>query len=80
MLLTIKKGVIRLTIVQKIRLMLTYLGISESELARRMKTSPSALNQRLATGKFKDEDFQKMAEAMGVKIEFKITAPDGTTF
>lgn len=53
-------------------------GISETELAKRLGTSPQALNQRLKTGKFTPEDLEKIAEALGAEFVFKFRFPDGT--
>ena len=39
--------------------------IKEAELARRMDTTPQAFNQRMKTGKFKYEELEQMAQAMG---------------
>lgn len=40
-------------------------GINKTELAKRLGTSQPALSQRLKNGKFSDEDFKKIAEALG---------------
>ncbi len=61
----------------KIRAVLGALKVSEAELARRIGTSPSALHQRMATGKFKTEELEKIAEALGCKFEFHFILPNG---
>lgn len=61
----------------KIRAVLGALKISEAELARRINTSPSALHQRMATGKFKTEELEKIAAALGCKFEFYFILPNG---
>ncbi len=53
-------------------------GISESELARRLETSPQALNQRLKTGRFTPDDLERIAEALDAELVFKFRWPDGT--
>ena len=53
-------------------------GISKAELGRRIGLSQSAFSQRLKTGKFSDEDFESMAEALGAKYFSGFEFPDGT--
>ncbi len=65
-------------ITQKIKMAAAYIGISEAELARRIGSSPAAFNQRMKTGKFSDEDLEKIAKALDAEIEFSITFKDGT--
>lgn len=63
---------------RKIKAACTYAGKSEAQLARELGTSPSALNQRLKTGKFASEDLEKAAEALGAKYVAYFEFPDGT--
>ena len=67
-----------MNISQKIKMALAYKGMSESELARTLGTSPQALNQRMKTGKFSSEDLEKISEAMGAKFYFGFEFEDGT--
>ena len=67
-----------MTIPQKIKMALAYKGISESELARTLGTSPQAFNQRMKTGKFSSEDMEKIAEALGAVFFFGFMFEDGT--
>lgn len=67
-----------LTIQQKIDMACTAVGISKTELGRRIGLSQSAFSQRLKTGKFSDEDFQNMAKAIGAKYYSGFEFPDGT--
>lgn len=67
-----------MTVPQKIKMALAYKGMSESELARAIGTSPQAFNQRMKTGKFSSEDLEKIAEAMGAKYFFGFKFEDGT--
>ena len=62
----------------KIRLAETYTKISESELARRLNTSPQALGQRIKTGKFSSADLEQIAGALGAEFVCKFRFPDGT--
>ena len=52
-------------------------GITQAELAARMGTSPAALSKRIKTGKFSDEDFSKMAAAMGCEYKSGFYFPNG---
>ena len=63
---------------EKLRMALAKVNMSEAAFARALGTSPSALNQRIKTGKWKDEDYEKMAAAIGCEIEVVFTFPDGT--
>ena len=67
-----------MTIPQKIKMALAYKGISESELARRIETTPQAFNQRMKTGKFSSEDLERIAEALGAEFFFGFEFEDGT--
>ena len=67
-----------MTVPQKIKMALAYKGISESELARVLGTSPQAFNQRMKTGKFSSDDMDRIAEALGGKYFFGFEFPDGT--
>lgn len=67
-----------MTIPQKIKMALAYKGISEAELARTIGTSPSALNQRMKTGKFSSEDLEKIAAALEATFVFGFEFRDGT--
>lgn len=63
---------------RKIKTACTYAGKSEAQLARDTDTSPSALNQRMKTGKFSGDDLEKFAAALGAELVFKFRFPDGT--
>jgi len=69
-----------LTIQQKIELACTYAGISKAELARRLGSNINAFSQRLKTGKFSDDDFKKMSEALGCNYISFFQFPDGKQF
>lgn len=56
----------------------TAAGITKTELGRRIGLSQSAFSQRLKTGKFSDDDFEKMAQALGAKYFSGFIFPDGT--
>lgn len=67
-----------MTVPQKIKMALAYKGMSESELARQIGTSPQAFNQRMKTGKFSSEDMEKIATALEASYFFGFEFPDGT--
>ena len=67
-----------MTVPQKIKMALAYKGMSESELARQIGSSPQAFNQRMKTGKFSSEDMERIAEALWGKFFFGFEFPDGT--
>ena len=64
---------------QKIKLACTLAGISESELARRIGTTPQNLHQRLKVGRFTVEELARIGEALGARYVCEFRFPDGTT-
>ena len=62
----------------KIRLAETYAKMSESELARKIGTTPQALGQRIKTGKFSAADLDNIAAALGAEFICSFKFPDGT--
>lgn len=76
---TLMPEVVYMTLIQKIKMLIAYSGISEAELARRMDTSPSAFHQRLKTGRFTVEELERIAAAVGGSYVFEFRFPDGTT-
>ncbi|GHU80031.1 hypothetical protein FACS1894191_4270 [Clostridia bacterium] len=62
-----------------IKMALAYKGMTEKELASLMKnkTTQSALNQRLKTDKWKQEELEDIAHAIGAEYTFSFTFPDG---
>lgn len=68
---------IKIKIQQKIDTACAIAGITQAELAKRIGSTPQAWNQRLKTGKFTDEDFQKIAEATGSTYKSGFYFPDG---
>ena len=66
-----------MTFQQKIKMVLAHEGISESELARRLGTSPQAFNQRMRTGKFSFDDLERIAEAINAKLSISFTFDNG---
>ena len=56
---------------------LAYKGISESELARRIVTTPQTFNQRMKTGKFSSEDLERITNALGSSFFLGFNFGDG---
>ena len=67
-----------MTVPQKIKMALAYKGMSESELARKIGTSPQAFNQRMKTGKFSSVDMENIATALEASYFFGFEFADGT--
>lgn len=72
------KAVIHLTIEQKIKILLAHAGISQAELARRVGTTPSNLNQKIKRDTLTQEELQQIAESTGATWEANFVLPDGT--
>lgn len=69
-----------MNIEQKIKMALAYAGISQAELARRLGTTPSNLNQKIKRNTLTMEDMEKIAQAMGGNWKAEFDFPDGTHF
>lgn len=67
-----------MTLEQKIKMALAYSGISQAELARRIKTTPSNLNQKIKRNTLTMEDMEKIAEALGGLWKAEFIFPSGT--
>ncbi len=67
-----------MTIQQKIESACIVAGINKTELARRLGMSQQNFSKRLKTGKFSDEDFIKISEALGCTYFSGFKFPDGT--
>ena len=63
---------------KKIAMLAAQAGISQSELARRIGTSPQNLHQKARRGKFSEEDRVRIAEACGAKYRCYFVLEDGT--
>ena len=62
----------------KIKMAEVFAKISETELSRRIGTSPQAFNQRMKTGKFSSEELERIAQALGAEFKCMFRFPDGT--
>jgi len=70
--------VIALTIEQKLKMALAYFGISQAELARRIGTTPSNLNQKVKRNTITKEEMEQIAVALGGKWRAEFVFEDGT--
>ena len=68
-----------MTIEQKIKMALSYAGISQAELARRLETTPSNLNQKIKRNTLTMEDMEQIAAALGGTWKAEFSFQDGTT-
>ena len=63
--------------VEPIRIALVKRGnISESELARRMGTTPQNFNNKMKRDNFSEKDLQEIAEALGLQVEINFIDPE----
>lgn len=67
-----------MTVEQKIKMALSYVGISQSELARRIGTSPSNLNQKVKRNTLTKEEMEQIAAALGGSWRAEFVFEDGT--
>lgn len=67
-----------MNIEQKINMALSFKGISQAELARKIGTTPSNLNQKVKRNTLTKEDLEKIAEALGGEWIAEFRFPDGT--
>lgn len=61
----------------KIRLACTLAGVSVSELARRIGTTPQNMSQRLRVGRFSAEELEAVAKALGAEYKAEFIFPNG---
>ena len=52
-------------------------GITQAELAARLGWSPQTMSNRLITGKFTLEEWQRIAAALGADLLIGLHFPDG---
>lgn len=67
-----------MTIQQKLSMALSYKGISQAELARRMGTTPSNLNQKVKRNTLTKEELEQIAEILGGEWRAEFVFSDGT--
>lgn len=64
---------------QLIKIATATAGITQAELAARLEWSPQLLNNRVKTGKFTLEEWQRIAAALGADLLIGFQFPDGKT-
>ena len=67
-----------MTIEQQIKMALSYSGISQAELARRLGTTPSNLNQKVKRNTLTKEEMERIAAALGGTWRAEFVFDDGT--
>ena len=68
-----------MTVQQKLKMALSYRGISQSELARRMNTTPSNLNQKVKRNTLTKEELEQIADVLDCTWRAEFVFEDGTT-
>lgn len=67
-----------MTIEQKLSMALSYKGMSQAELARRIGTTPSNLNQKVKRNTLTKEELEQIAKALGGTWRAEFVFEDGT--
>ena len=67
-----------MTIEQKVKMALSFTGISQSELARRIGTTPQNFNQKLKRNSLTKEEMESIAVALGGSWRAEFVFSDGT--
>ncbi len=67
-----------MTIEQKIKMALSYAGISQSELARKIGTTPQNFSQKLKRNSFTKEEMEQIAAVIGGSWRAEFVFSDGT--
>ena len=67
-----------MTIEQKLNMALSYKNISQAELARRIGTTPSNLNQKGKRNTLTKEELEQIATVLGCTWRAEFEFPDGT--
>ena len=66
-----------MTVKQLIDMACAYSGMSKADLARNAGWSPQTLSNRINTGKFSMEDWEKIGNALGATVKIVIEFQDG---
>ncbi|MCC8059666.1 MAG: helix-turn-helix domain-containing protein [Clostridiales bacterium] len=67
-----------MTIAQKLNMALSYKSMSQAELARRLGTTPSNLNQKVKRNTLTKEELEQIASVLGGMWHAEFEFPDGT--
>ncbi len=63
---------------QKIKMAISFKGVSQAELARTTGTTPSNFSQKLKRETFTKSELEEIAKALGGKYVVYFEFPDGT--
>ena len=66
-----------MTVETMIKMAISYVGISQAELARRIDTTPSNLNQKIKRNTLTKEELDRIANALGAEFICQFRFPDG---
>ena len=67
-----------MTIEQKIKMALSFTGMSQAELARKLGTTPSNLNQQIRRNTLTKEEMEQIAQVLGCTWRAEFVFTDGT--
>lgn len=67
-----------MTNTQKIKMALAFIGKSEAWLAKEIRSTPQAFNQRMKTDKFSTVELVEIAKVMGAVYSSSFDFPDET--
>lgn len=67
-----------MTIAQKIGMALSFKGMSQSELARQLHTTPQNLSQKIKRNTLTKEELEQIADVLGGTWRAEFEFPDGT--
>ena len=76
----IEQGAIYITIQQKIDAARAYKGVTQQQLADAFGITVQAMGQRLKTGKFTQQELEKIASVLDAKYQSYFEFSDGTKF
>ncbi len=62
----------------KIKMAMTFKGITQAQLSEMVGTSPQNFNKKLKRETFSPEELEKIAEALGAKYQCYFEFEDGT--
>ena len=67
-----------MTVEQKINMAAAYKGMSQADIARAIKMTPSNLNQKIKRDTFSKDELERIADALGAVYNAFFEFPDGT--
>ncbi len=67
-----------MTIEQKLKMALAFFNVSQAELARRIGTTPSNLNQKVKRNTLTNEELEHIANVLGCTWRAEFVMNDGT--